>query len=180
MAASPKHVLTLVDHVGGLPVGNSEAILVILNWTAPSTIRNQVLQGADHICRERGGWPKKQHRRPALLPSFSYKAGNLWLLEMNQLKALATAGIGRGYSVGLVVRQESPRERGARPCTMPGKVMMSQHFCPENVWFKDRLGAGGTHGRGPHDGCEGHDQHRGCGRGSPPVHDRGRSLNQTA
>ena len=44
MAASPKHVLTLVDHVGGLPVGNSEAILVILNWTAPSTIRNQVLQ----------------------------------------------------------------------------------------------------------------------------------------
>ena len=57
---------------------------------------------------------------------------------MNQLKALATAGIDVDTPWVLSFAKKV-HARGGRPCTMPGKVMMSQHFCPENVWFKTGL-----------------------------------------
>ena len=81
---------------------------------------------------------KKKTIGACLLPAFTYKAGNLWLLEANQTKSLAQAGLDVDQSWMLAFTRKCHAREG-RPCTMPGKVMLSHEFDKNSIWFMSGL-----------------------------------------
>ena len=110
---------------------------MLLNWAAPSTIRNTVLSAqTGFVAQAIIGTPNTVGA--CLLPAFTYKAGNLWLLETNQMKALAHAGLDVDLSWVLTFTRKCHAREG-RPCTMPGKVMLPHDFGKTSLWKESGL-----------------------------------------
>ena len=67
------------------------AHFIVLNWAAPSTVRN-------HILGAQAAWAGNLILRydsigAAIMPVFSYKTGNLWIVQNAQTQALVNSGL---------------------------------------------------------------------------------------
>lgn len=73
-------------------LGHPEAVLVYLNWTAPSTLKTSTRSAQ---CSAASFLLGSSPRAVGLLlqPEFTYKRGELWMLENSVVKQLAQAGI---------------------------------------------------------------------------------------
>ena len=114
------------------------ATLVLLNWAAPSTVRNSVLAAAQTGFASQLIIIQPHAVGACLLPAFSYKSGILWLLESNQLQPLAHAGLDVDSSWMLAFTRRCHAREG-RPRTMPGKVMLAHSFDKNSMWFQSGL-----------------------------------------
>ena len=116
----------------------AEAELLFLNWTAPSTLHNKVLTAqAGFVGQVILG--SQQSIGCVLNPTFSYKSGNLWLLEQTQLKSLAMTGVNVDCLWVLAFKQKND-SRESRPCVAPGKVILRpQFFVEKKMWISSGL-----------------------------------------
>ena len=67
------------------------AHFIVLNWAAPSTVRNNILSA-------QAAWAGNLILRydsigAAIMPVFSYKSGNLWIVQNAQTQALVSSGL---------------------------------------------------------------------------------------
>ena len=85
----------------GRGVRRCEAVLALLNWSAPTNLHNDVMNAQTGFVANLV-LGSGQAIGAAVLPIFSYKAGHVWLLESNAVKSLAKAGLNVDLSWTLI------------------------------------------------------------------------------
>ena len=69
----------------------AKATVCILNWAAPSVIKAKFQQAQTNIVACVVNSDPNKNVALAMTPEFSYKKGQLWMLEASAIKQLATA-----------------------------------------------------------------------------------------
>lgn len=93
-----------------------------MNWVAPSTIKVNTMKMQTNVA----SCVVNQSNRNitlALMPEFTYKKGQLWLLEGSTIKQLATANINVDRSFTLNFKEKSD-SRDSRPLNYRGRVLL--------------------------------------------------------
>ena len=85
----------------------TKACLIFLNWSAPSTLKNNARASQAAAAAFLLG---QSARNVGLLlqPEFTYKKGELWMLENSTMKQLAQNGITLDKSFTLQFKEKAP------------------------------------------------------------------------
>lgn len=110
----------------------------MLNWVAPSSIKNSTLttQASTTACILNNS---RKNTGVCLLPEFTYKKGQLWMLEASCIKSLATQGVNLDRSCTLQFKERLDA-RDVRPLSYKGRLMFGQGVnVNDSPWKKTPL-----------------------------------------
>ncbi|CAK9040562.1 unnamed protein product [Durusdinium trenchii] len=109
-----------------------EVNFVFINWLAPSTLKNSSQQAqtnfASHCILS-----SEQNYGAVLMPIFTYKKGQLWMLETSTTRALAMSGLHVDHVWHLCFGKKADLRDG-RPCTYPGRLLVHPNAKEKQIW----------------------------------------------